>query len=95
MLEGITRMTVLEIGRRQGLTVEERALPADELRGAEEVFITSTAGGVMPVAKIDGQALGDGRPGPRTLAIRQAYWDLHEDLAYSLAVDYQDERVTA
>ena len=44
---------------------------------AAELFLTSTAGGVMPVTTLDGQPVGDGRPGPVTTALRDAYWALH------------------
>ncbi len=88
MLEGITRMTVLELAQGLGLEPEIRPLPVAELRSAEEVFLTSTAGGVMPVGRLDGRQLGGGGPGPQSLRIRQAYWDLHEDPRHSLAVDY-------
>ncbi len=88
MLEGITRRTVLELAERLGLESDVRPLPASELRAADEAFLTSTAGGVMPVGKIDGRPIGAGGPGPVSLKIRQAYWDLHEDARYSLAVDY-------
>ena len=55
---------------------------------AQELFLTSTAGGVMPVATLDGRPVGEGRPGPMSTAIRQRYWELHRDPRYTLAVDY-------
>jgi len=88
VLEGITRRTVIEIARGQGRDVIETHLPASEARDADELFVTSTAGGVMPVTRIDGRPVGNGRPGPVTQAIRDAYWALHEDPRYALAVDY-------
>src|SRR5918999_1224534 len=48
-LEGITRRTVIELAAEFGIPLEQRAVPAGEVRGAEEVFVTSTAGGIMPV----------------------------------------------
>ncbi len=91
VLEGITRKTALEIGAELavelGLRVEERALPCDELMGAREVFVTSTAGGIMPVTVVDGRAIGDGLPGPVTRKMRARYWAMHEDSRYSEPVD--------
>ena len=87
VLEGITRLTALEIGAELGaeldLRVEERALSCDELVGALEVFVTSTAGGIMPVTTVNGRAIGAGVPGPVTRKIRARYWELHDDSRYS------------
>ena len=88
MLEGITRRTVIEMARSLGLPVEMRALPADELRRAQEVFISTSGGGVLPVTRVDEHPIGDGRPGPITKRLAQTYWDWHADPTYSLPIDY-------
>ena len=54
---------------------------------ADEVFATSTAGGPMPVIRLNGQPVADGEPGPITQQLTTAYWDLHGDPAYSEAVN--------
>src|ERR671920_792922 len=64
VLEGITRRTVIELSAEHGIPLETRPVPADELRSADEVFISSTAGGIIPVTTVDGEAIGDGEPGP-------------------------------
>lgn len=87
-LEGITRRTVLELAAASGFAVAERALPAAEARAADEVFLTSTAGGVIPVTRLDGDAVGDGLPGPMTLELRRRYWALHDQPEYTTAIDY-------
>jgi len=63
-LRGVTRDIVLELARAAGIAVEERFLSREELLAADEVFITSTTLEVMPIARIDGQPVGEGRPGP-------------------------------
>jgi branched-chain amino acid aminotransferase len=88
VLEGISRRTVIEIARSLGLRVELRALPAEELRGADEAFLTSSGGGVLPVTRVDDQVLGTGRPGPVTQRLLATYWDWHRDPAYSQPIDY-------
>ncbi|MFT5220745.1 MAG: branched-chain amino acid aminotransferase [Planctomycetota bacterium] len=88
VLEGVTRKTVLELLAQEDLKVELDILPAAWVRQADEVFITSTAGGVIPVCKLDGVALGDGKPGELSLKLGQAYWDLHENNDYSQEIDY-------
>lgn len=91
VLLGITRRTVIEIAKQLGLSVHAGDLPVGELYRADELFLTSTAGGVMPVAKLDGQPVGSGRMGGITEKIRTRYWDLHTDPTLSFAVDYGNE----
>ena len=88
VLEGITRKTVIELAARLGIPLQAREIPADEVRAADEVFISSTAGGVIPVTTVDGGAVGVGEPGPLTLRMREAYWDLHQDPRFNLPVRY-------
>ncbi|WP_076997414.1 aminotransferase class IV [Variovorax sp. KK3] len=88
VLEGVSRRTVIEIARSLGLPVALRALPADELRSADEAFLTSSGGGVLPVTRVDDRALGDGRPGPVTQRLLKTYWDWHRDPVYSKPIDY-------
>lgn len=63
VLLGITRRTVIEIAGQLGLPVHVGDLPVGELYRADELFLTSTAGGVMPVATLDGQPVGIGNDG--------------------------------
>lgn len=88
VLEGITRRTAIEIAREQSLDVVVGNIPVSVLYQADEIFLTSTAGGVMPVSTLDGRAVGTGRPGPVTSLIRERYWQLHSDPRYTLKVDY-------
>ena len=78
VLEGITRMSAIELCRELGLPLELGTVPAEALRAADEVFLTSTAGGILPVTRVDGRALGDGRPGPLTTRLRDLYWSRQE-----------------
>ncbi len=64
ILSGVTRSLVLELARKEGLAVQERPVSEAELRGADEVFLTGTTVEVLPVNRIDGIAIGSGRPGP-------------------------------
>jgi branched-chain amino acid aminotransferase len=77
-LRGITRMTVFDLAKELGVDVETGDYPGDALRDADEAFLSSTAGGIMPVSRVDGQPLGDGRPGRQTLALRDLYWSKRE-----------------
>jgi branched-chain amino acid aminotransferase len=88
VLEGITRRTVMELASELGIPLEQRAIPAGEMRRAEEAFVTSTAGGIIPVTEVDGKAVGGGKPGPVTLRLREAYWELHRNPRFSTPVRY-------
>jgi len=88
VLEGITRKTVIELAAERELALEERAVPAAEVRRADEVFLSSTAGGVMPVTQVDGEPVGKGEPGPVTQRLREAYWGLHEDPRFATPIQY-------
>jgi branched-chain amino acid aminotransferase len=85
VLEGISRRTVIELAQAAGLAVDVRTLPVAELRRADEVFLSSTGGGVIPIATLDGAPVG-GRPrgvfGPVSARLQQAYWALHDDPRY-------------
>jgi branched-chain amino acid aminotransferase len=87
VLQGITRQTALELAAELALPAAEAPLSADALRGADEVFITSTAGGIMAVTRIDGAAIGDGRPGPVTERLTELYWEKHSDPAWTTPVE--------
>jgi len=78
VLEGITRKTVVELAHEIGVPIEAGNYPADALRAADEAFISSTAGGIMPVTKVDGKILGDGRPGPVSWRLHELYWEKRE-----------------
>jgi D-alanine transaminase len=73
ILRGITRTVVLDVIKAQGLTVEERAFALDEAYAAREAFITSATQIVLPVVRIDGRTIGDGKPGPVATALRREF----------------------
>ena len=60
----------------------------DHLLSACEVFITSTAGGVMPMTKVDNKYIGSGTPGEVTQRIADAYWNMHDDESNKLVIKY-------
>jgi len=73
ILDGITRAKVLELARGAGINLIERRILPDELRGADEAFITSATRGVLPVTTIDGKPVGAGVPGPITRRLMALY----------------------
>jgi D-alanine transaminase len=73
ILRGITRTVLFDAIKAQGLAVEERAFTLEEAYGAREAFITSASQIVLPVVRVNDRTIGDGRPGPVTIALRRAY----------------------
>ncbi|MFG1402222.1 D-amino-acid transaminase [Xanthobacter sediminis] len=78
ILRGITRTVVLEEAQALGYAVAERPFTLAEAHGAAEAFITAASTLVMPVVAIDGQPVGDGRPGPVATALRRKFHDFTE-----------------
>jgi branched-chain amino acid aminotransferase len=89
VLEGITRATILELAHDAGIPAQITEVPACALRTAEELFATSTAGGVMPITSLDGRPVGDGGPGLITRSLNTAYWEAHEHGPYLTPVGRQ------
>jgi branched-chain amino acid aminotransferase len=75
VLEGITRLSVMELCGDLGLACEVRPLDVDELHAADEVFLATTAGGIMPASRIDGRVLGNDRPGPISIRLKDRFWE--------------------
>jgi len=88
VLQGISRRTAIELCERLGIPIRLGAVPIDELRHADEVFLTSTGGGVLPIAKVDGLALPH-FPGPITTRLHDAYWAMHDEAPYRDPVRYE------
>ncbi|HLE43866.1 MAG TPA: aminotransferase class IV [Methylomirabilota bacterium] len=78
VLEGITRRTVFDLAAELGVSAREADLTPGDLRGADEAFLSSTAGGIMPVSHVDGKPLGSGKPGPLGTRVRALYWEKRE-----------------
>lgn len=73
LLAGITRAAVLESARAGGLVVDETGLRPEALRAADEAFLTSTLKGVLPIRRVDGWPLREGRPGPLTHRVMELF----------------------
>lgn len=73
ILLGVTRKAILRLTRSIGVPIDYRALRLDELPLIDEAFISSSSRGVVPVVKINGILIGQGRPGPFTLKIQNLY----------------------
>lgn len=75
-LEGITRRSVIELCEELGIPSARRRVHADELGAAQEVFMTTTAGSIMPVRSVDGQPVSeDGGAGEISIRLHNLYWE--------------------
>jgi len=73
ILRGITRGVLFDVIKAKGLVVEERAFTLEEARAAREAFVTAASQIVLPVVRIDGHVIGDGKPGPVATALRREF----------------------
>ncbi len=78
ILVGVTREAVFEIAEKEGIkAIEERLIPND-LYTADEVFLCSTAGGIIPIIEVDGRTISSGTPGPITKRVSKLYFEMLE-----------------
>ena len=73
ILPGVTRRAILRLAKSEGLALEERPFSVEEAYQAREAFMTAASAFVLPIVKIDGRAIGDGKPGPVARAFRAHY----------------------
>ena len=78
ILPGVTRATVMDVAKSEGLKIEQRNFSRDEAIKAREAFVTSATNIIMPVVKIDGVIIGDGRPGNISRQLRLRFHQVAE-----------------
>ncbi|WP_148716433.1 branched-chain amino acid transaminase [Chitinolyticbacter meiyuanensis] len=75
-LDGITRNTVLQLAKEEGIEIVEKRITRDEIYTADEAFFTGTAAEVTPIRELDNRAIGKGSRGPVTARLQQRYFDV-------------------
>ena len=75
-LEGITRDTIFQLAKDEGLEIREKRITRDEVYIADEAFFTGSAAEVTPIRELDGRAIGNGDRGPVTEKLQSLYFDL-------------------
>lgn len=88
VLEGVTRKSVMEVAKRLGYEVRLEVVPVGMCYQADEIFMCTTAGGVMPITRLDGEVVGDGKVGRVTGRIWDGYWAMHYEEELSFEVNY-------
>ena len=86
VLQGITRKTTMELSIESGYEMIQSDIAPEQARGADEMFATSTAGGIMSITQVDNQAIGTGEKGAITKELQKKYWELHDDPRFSTPV---------
>lgn len=76
ILPGITRDAIITLARELGYTVEEQRIPREALYLADELFFTGTAAEITPIRSVDKYTIGEGRRGPITAKLQQAFFDV-------------------
>lgn len=88
VLQGVTRKSVIDAAKAKGFEVRVEHVPVEAAYHADEIFMCTTAGGIMPIRSLDGQPVKDGKVGPVTKAIWDGYWGMHYDPTYSFEIKY-------
>lgn len=89
-LRGITARSVLELCSELGIAAETTDIPQAMLESADEVFLSTTAGGVIPVSRVGKHIMGNDRPGPISLLVKEHYWRRHEEGWLGTPVRYEE-----
>lgn len=89
-LRGITRLSVLDLCPELGLDGRVAPITFEELMDADEVFTATTAGGVMPCARVNDRIYGNDRPGPISQKLKDLYWQKHKEGWHMTPVNYAD-----
>lgn len=90
VLEGVTRKSVIDVARANGIEVRVEFVPIESVYQCDELFMCTTAGGIMPITTLDGKPVSNGQVGPVTKRIWDGYWAMHYDPAYSYALEYTE-----
>ena len=88
VLEGVTRKSVFDCAKKLGIEIHLGFVPVELAFHCDEMFMCTTAGGVMPITSLDGKPVKDGKVGPITKQIWDTYWAMHYDQEYSFEIDY-------
>lgn len=88
VLQGITRKSVFDAAKACGFPVRVEHVPTELVYSCDEIFMCTTAGGIMPITELDGKPVKDGKVGPVTKKIWDGYWAMHYDPTYTFEIDY-------
>ena len=87
-MAGVSRKTILEIADHLGIRAVIRPLSVDELLAADEVFLSSSGGGVIPIVRVNETIYGNGVKGPISVQLDEAYWQWTKLEKYRSPISY-------
>ena len=88
VLAGVSRKTVLEMADHLGIKTSIRSLSVDELLAADEVFLSSSGGGVIPIVRVNETIFGNGASGPISIQLNETYWTWTTLEKYRYPINY-------
>ena len=86
ILYGITREAVFDIAKLENIEAIETKLTPYEVYTADEAFLSTAAGGLIPIVEVDRRRIGEGKPGPITRHLTEEYWKMHVNPKYATKV---------
>ena len=88
VLAGVSRKTVLEMAEHLGINTSVRSLSVEEFLEADEVFLSSSGGGVIPIIRVNETIFGNGASGPISVQLNETYWKWTNLEKYRDPIDY-------
>ena len=88
VLAGVSRKTVLEMAEHLGINTSVRSLSVEELLEADEIFLSSSGGGVIPIIRVNETIFGNGASGPISVQLNETYWKWTTLEKYRDPIDY-------
>ena len=89
VLAGVSRKTVLEMAEHLGINTSVRSLSVEELLEADEIFLSSSGGGVIPIIRVNETIFGNGASGPISVQLNETYWAWTTLEKYRDPIDYE------
>ena len=89
VLHGITRRSVFDVARANNIPIRCEVIPVQMAYEADEIFMCTTAGGIMPITVMEDQPVRNGQVGPLTKKIWDGYWEMHWSPSRTLEVAYE------
>jgi len=86
VLEGITTQAVINLAKELKIKVNNKSISIEMLKSSDELFATSTAGGVMPITKVSNKVIGLGKVGNITRQIHKTYWEKHNNIDWTESI---------
>ena len=93
VLEGISRQTILDICDELSLEKEVRPISREEFMEADEIFLTTSSGGVVPITKVNDRVFSNDAPGEMTVKLMECYWNWTKNDNLRIEITYNKENL--